>query len=172
MENVEIYNAIRAEIVGNHILMHWFTLAVVLTLLAGVFIVEVRQTILSVFLPLLSLAWAVAMVRFDFFIHRQAAYLRTLEAHMQQGGISMPLWETWKMSLRATPFVIPVADIVASAAIVAPTVYLLFGPARQVFTARGWRGAKLYAWLVAALLILSLCSLAVIPKLAAWGQSS
>jgi hypothetical protein len=171
LESVEIYNVIRAEIVSNHVLMHWFTLAVVLALLAGVFVVEKRQTVLSVFLPLLSLAWAAAMVRFDFFIHRQAAYLRALEAQMQQGGVSMPLWETWKMSLRAASFVVPAADIIASAAIVVPTVYLLFGPARQVFITRKWRGAKLYAWLVAALLILSLCSLAVIPKLAAWGQS-
>ena len=171
MESVEIYNAIRAEIVSNHILMHWFTLVVALTLLAGVFVSEKRQTVLSVFLPLLSLAWAAAMVRFDFFIHRQAAYLRALEAQMQQGGVSVPLWETWKMSLRATPFVVPVADIIASAAIVVPTVYLLFGPARQVLITRKWRGARLYAWLVAALIILSLCSLAVIPKLAAWGQS-
>lgn len=150
--------------------MHWFTLAVVLTLLAGVFVIEVRQTILSVFLPLLSLAWAVAVVRFDFFIHRQAAYLRVLETQMQQGGISVPLWETWKMSLKATPFVVPLADAIASAAIVVPTVYLLFGPAQQVFTARGWRGAKLYAWLVSALLVLSLGSLTTIPKIAAWGQ--
>ncbi len=171
MESVEIYNAIRAEIVSNHVLMHWFTLAVALALLAGVFASELRPTALSVFLPLLSLAWGAAMVRFDFFIHRQAAYLRALEAQMQKGGITVPLWETWKASLRATPFVVPPADAVASAVIVVPTLYLLFGPAQQVFASRGWRGARLYAWLASGLLILSLCSLAAIPKIAAWGQS-
>lgn len=129
MESVEIYNSIRAEIVSNHVLMHWFTLAVALMLLGGVFINELRQTALSVFLPLLSLAWAAAMVRFDFFIHRQAAYLRALEAQMQQGSISIPLWESWKPSLHATPLVVPLADAIASAVIVVPTIYLLFGPA-------------------------------------------
>lgn len=171
MESVEIYNSIRAEIVSNHVLMHWFTLTVALTLLAGVFINELRQTALSIFLPLLSLAWAAAMVRFDFFIHRQAAYLRVLEAQMQKGGISIPLWESWKMSLHATPLVVPMADAIASTAIVVPTVYLLFGPVQQLFASRQWRGAKQFAWLVSTLLILSLCSLAVIPRIAAWGQS-
>lgn len=171
MESVEIYNSIRAEIVSNHVLMHWFTLAVALTLLGGVFINELRQTALSVFLPLLSLAWAAAMVRFDFFIHRQAAYLRALEAQMQQGGISIPLWESWKPSLHATPLVVPLADAIASAVIVVPTIYLLFGPAQQVFASRQWRGAKPYAWLISALLILSLCSLAGVPEIAAWRQS-
>jgi len=171
LEGVEIYNAIRAEIVSNHVLMHWFTLAVALALLAGVFVNDLRPTALSVFLPLLSLAWGAAMVRFDFFIHRQAAYLRALEVQMQKGGIAVPLWETWKASLRATPFVVPPADAIASAVIVVPTLYLLFGPAQQVFASRGWRGARLYAWLASGLLILSLCSLAAIPKIAAWGQS-
>ena len=171
MGSVEIYNSIRAEIVSNHILMHWFTLAVALVILAGILINELRQTVLSVFLPLLSLAWGASMVRFDFFIHRQAAYLRALEAQMQQGGIAIPLWESWKASLRAAPFVIPPADAIASAVIVVPTLYLLFGPTQQVFASRGWRGAKLYAWLASTLLILSLCSLAAVPKLAAWGQS-
>jgi hypothetical protein len=171
LEGVEIYNTIRAEIVSNHVLMHWFTLAVALALLAGVFANELRPTALSVFLPLLSLAWGAAMVRFDFFIHRQAAYLRALEAQMQRGGIAIPLWETWKASLQAAPLVVPPADAVASAVIIVPTLYLLFGPAQQVFASRGWRGAKLYAWLASTLLILSLCSLAAIPKIAAWGQS-
>src|SRR5215210_331787 len=119
--------------------MHWYSIIVAIALLTGVFIVENRKTALSVFLPLLSLAWGAAMVRFDFFIHRQAAYLRALEAQMQRGGMAVPLWETWKASLRAAPFVVPPADALSSAVIVVPTRSLLFGTAQQVFSSRGWR---------------------------------
>lgn len=56
MEGVEIYNAIRAEIASNHVLMHWFALAVASALLAGVLANDLHQTALRVFLPLLSLA--------------------------------------------------------------------------------------------------------------------
>lgn len=150
--------------------MHWFTLIVALTLLLGTLITEVRQTLLSVFLPLLSVAWAAAMVRFDFFIHRQAAYLRALELQMQQQGLSVPLWESWKASLRSTQFIVPVADVIASAVIVIPTIYMLFGPAQQVFAQRQWVGARAYAWSVSVLIVLLLCSLTVIPRIAAWGH--
>jgi hypothetical protein len=156
-------------VLANHILMHWISLLVVLALLIGTWVVEKsRPTILSLFLPLLSLAWAAAMVRFDFFIHRQAAYLRALEAQMSAGGLTIPMWESWKDSLRATPFVVPVLDMVACAVVVIPTAYLLFGPAQQVFQLRQWRGGKIFAWGVFTLLILLLCSLAIIPRIAGW----
>lgn len=167
MEPVEIYNAARHEIISNHVLMHWFSIIIVVTILAGVLVVEMRgRTILSVFLPLLSVAWAAAMVRFDFFIHRQAAYLRQLEAQMSEAGVRVPLWETWKASLRSTVIVVPAADVLASAVIVVPTLYLLFGPAQQFFQESGWRWGKVYAWIVSAILLLLLASLAVIPKIA------
>ena len=154
---------------ANHVLMHWISLVIVLTLLTGVWVVErTRPTILSVFLPLLSLTWAAAMVRFDFFIHRQAAYLRALEAQMSPGSASLPMWETWKSSLKATPFVVPLADMIACAVIVIPTTYLLFGPARQFFQLRQWKGEKIFAWGVSALLVLLLCSLVLIPRIADW----
>lgn len=168
----DVYTAARAEIVSNHVLMHWFTLAVAVLLLLGVLIAESRQTILSVFLPLLSLAWAAAMVRFDFFIHRQAAYLRAVEAQLQAGGVSVPLWESWKMSLRSTQYIVPIADVIACAVIVVPTIYLLFGPAQKFFQLRQWRWGNVYAWSISILILLLLCSLTVIPKIAAWGHGS
>jgi len=147
--------------------MHWFSIVVVLALLGGVLVIETQgRTILSVFMPLLSVAWAAAMVRFDFFIHRQAAYLRQLEAQMREAGVTVPLWETWKASLRSTVIVIPAADVIASMVIVIPTLYLLFGPAQQFLHQSGWKWGKLYAWAVSAILLLLLASLAVIPKIA------
>jgi hypothetical protein len=167
LDTVEIYNIARSEIISNHVLMHWFSIIVVVTILAGVLVVEIRgRTILSVFLPLLAVAWAAAMVRFDFFIHRQAAYLRQLEAQMREAGVTVPLWETWKASLRSTVIVVPAADVLASAVIVVPTLYLLFGPAQQFFLQRGWRWGKLYAWTISAILLILLASLVVIPKIA------
>lgn len=164
---MELYNAARSEIIGNHVLMHWFSIVVAITILAGALVVEMRgRTILSVFLPLLAVAWAAAMVRFDFFIHRQAAYLRQLEAQMRESGTAFPLWETWKASLRSTVIIVPAADVLASAVILVPTLYLLFGPAQQFFQQSGWRWGKLYAWALSAILILLLASLAVIPKIA------
>jgi len=165
----DLYISGRSEIVSNHVLMHWFSILVAVTLLAGVLIVERHEkTILSVFLPLLSVAWASAILRFDFFIHRQAAYLRELEAQMRGNGVPYPLWETWKASARATPVVVPFADIIASAVIVIPTIYLLFGPAQRFFKENGWKGRRTYAWSVSIILILLLSLLAVIPKIAAY----
>jgi hypothetical protein len=163
----ETYSAMRAEIVTNHVLMHWFTVVVALTLLVGVWIVEHRKTILSMFLPLLSLAWAASMVRFDFFIHRQAAYLRTFESQLQEKGASTPLWETWKAASRSTPFVVPVLDAIAVSVIVIPTFYLLFGPAQEFCQTKGWGWGRKYAWSVSVVLLLLLLSLTVIPRLSA-----
>ena len=77
-----IYAAMRAEIVTNHVLLHITTFAVMLVLLTGAFVTERRDTILSVLLPLVSLMWASATLRFDFFIHRQGAYLAQLEPRL------------------------------------------------------------------------------------------
>jgi hypothetical protein len=166
MGEVEIYNAIRSEIVTNHILIHVTTWIVVIILLVGTWVVENRKTILSVILPLLTLAWAAAVVRFDFFIHRQAAYLRGFENHLQQSGLSMPLWESWKSSLRSTAFVVPLADFLAVLVIVLPTIYLLFIPAQEFFHQKRWRGGKLYAWVILILIGLLLGLLLFIPKIA------
>ena len=165
---IDIYNTIRAEIVANHTLMHWYSIIVALALLAGIVLIELRKTVLSVFLPLLSLAWASAMVRFDFFIQRQGVYLRDFEMQLQEHGLSAPMWETWKTSLRSTQILIPIADAIAVLAIVVPTLYLLFGPAQEIFQLHQWKRSKLYAWSVSIMLVLLLCSLAVIPRIAAW----
>jgi hypothetical protein len=166
---LDIYISGRSEIISNHVMMHWFTMIVAVTLLAGILIVEKRgTTIQSVFLPLLSLAWASAMLRFDFFIHRQAAYLREVESQMRGNGMAYPLWETWKASARATPVVVPLADIIASSVIVIPTLYLLFGPAQRFFDERSWKGKRAYAWIISILLVLLLSMLAAIPKIAAY----
>jgi hypothetical protein len=167
VNDFDLYTTIRSEIVANHALMHWFTLVTAITLLASVWIIEHRRTILSLFVPLLSLAWAAAMVRFDFFIHRQAAYLRSLESRLQETG-AMPLWETWKAKSRSTQFVVPLLDIIAVTVIVLPTLYLLFGPAREYCRTKQWRWATIYAWAVSIMLVGLLLSLAVIPKIAAY----
>lgn len=165
---MELYTTIRSEIIQNIALMQWFSIITALALLLGLVVIAWRNTIASVFFPLLSLSWAAAMVRFDFFIHRQAAYLRELEAQMRETGMTMPLWETWKTSIRSTSFVVPIADVFACLVIVAPTLYLLFGPAQEIFQLNKWRGQRVYAWGVSSVLILLLLSLAAIPSLAAW----
>jgi hypothetical protein len=168
MELLGLYNTLRAEIVTNQVMMHWFSLIMALAILAGVVVAERRTTILSVFLPLLSVSWAASIVRFDFFIHRQAAYLRVIESQLREQGLAIPMWETWKSSLGATPFVVPVLDLFVVSIIVIPTFYLLFGSSLEVFASRGWRGGKVYAWIMSSLLAVLLMSLAVIPKIAGW----
>ena len=167
LDSSDVYSIVRTEIIANHSLMHWHSLIVAIVILVGVQVIEARQTILSVFLPLLSIAWAAAMVRFDFFIHRQAAYLRYLESQTT-GGNSFQLWETWKTSLGGARFVIPPADFFAVIVIVVPTLYLLFGPSRQFFQIKQWKGGNLYAWSTTALLCLLLASLLIIPTVANW----
>lgn len=162
----EIYQIIRWEIITNHVLMHVTTLLVVIVLLFGTWLIEQRKSVLSVFLPLLSLAWAAAIVRFDFFIHRQGIYLRALEAHFRETGVSAPLWETWKASLRSTAFIVPIADFIALLVILLPTFYLLFGPAQEFFLMKQWRGRRAYAFMVTGLLCLLSLSLLFIPLLA------
>jgi len=164
---MDLYNSIRSEIVVNHILMHLTTVVIVVVLLVGVWLSEQRESIISVLLPLLSLSWAAAMVRFDFFIHRQAAYLRALEASLHQNGLAIPLWEGWKVSLQSTRVVIPIADMFATLILVVATAYLLFGPCRKVFISRGWPAHRLYSWLILVSMIGLLLSLAFIPQLAA-----
>jgi len=84
MDTTQVYIALRSEIVSNHVLMHWFTMTVALSVIVGTVLIErLGRTILSIILPLLSLAWAASTLRFDFFIHRQAAYLRFVETQTQ-----------------------------------------------------------------------------------------
>jgi hypothetical protein len=166
MDELQVYVSIRSEILTNHVLIQWFTLIVAVVFIIGTTVVErLGRTILSVFLPLLSLAWAASVVRFDYFIHRQAAYLRRLEADMQTNA---PLWETWKGSLHSTALVVPLLDVLAVSVIVIPTLYLLFVPAQDYFRSRSWRWGKLYALSIAALRTLLLLSIAVVPKIASY----
>ncbi len=165
MLETDVYNIIRAEIITNHVLMHLFTLTVVIILFTGICVVERHQTILSVFLPLLTLAWGAAIVRFDFFVHRQAKFLRVLEAHIIEKSGSVPLWESWKFSSTSPAYIIPIADIIAFAVILVPTLYLLFNKSPKYFEANQIKGGKLYAWGVTAILFLLLLSLAIIPTI-------
>ena len=162
-----VYASVRGEITTNHVLMHVVTLAVAVILIAGVWVVEARPTVLSVLLPFLSLAWAAAILRFDYFIHRQGAYLRALESHLTATGTSYPLWEIWKGSRRSTMFVLPALDFVGCTVIVIPTLYLLLGPAREYFKAHQWPGASAFAYSMTILLIGLLAILGIIPTLAA-----
>jgi len=168
MNEVEVYNAIRSEIVTNHVLLHLTTFIVVAALLTGTYVIENRKSIISVLLPILTLSWAAATVRFDYFIHRQAAYLRSAETRMQESGISIPLWETWKFSLRSTSIIVPIADVITILVILLPTTYLLFGPAQEFFILNMWRGRKVYAWGVSIAIVFFLCSLLFIPRIADW----
>lgn len=167
MNEIELYNTIRSEILVNHVLMHLTTIVVVIALLAGVWLNERRVSMVSVLLPLLSLSWAAAMVRFDFFIHWQAAYLRLLEGSLRQSGVVTPLWETWKASLGSTRVVIPIADLFAVLIVLVTTAYLLFGPAREVFKARAWPAHLAYSCAILLLTVGLLCSLPFVPGLAA-----
>lgn len=165
----DVYLSIRNEITANHTLMHWFTLAVCIIVFAGAAVVEFRRSILSIWLPLLSLAWAASMLRFDFFIHRQGTYLRAFEQQLIEDGVTFPLWEMWKISLQATKLVVSVTDVIACAVIVLPTIYILFGPAQEYFRTANWPGGRFFAWGISTLLIALLCSLAAVPRLAALG---
>lgn len=160
MQEVEIYSVIRQEIIYNHGLMHWFTFLVLAALLAGCKIIEMRKTILSVFLPLMSLGWAASVIRFDFFIHRQGAYLRILERRIQDNGISIELWETWKGVHTSGVFVIPLADVFIFIVILIPTAYILFVHAREYFDERNWRGGNIYVWAILGCIV---CLLGLIP---------
>jgi hypothetical protein len=166
MSELDVYNAIRAEVVNNHNLMHLITMIVLILLLLGVAYVELKKGVLSILLPLLTLSWAAAMVRFDFFIHRQGAYLRALETSINHGGVKIPLWESWKYSLNSTKFVVPIADLLSVIVIIVPTVYLLFGPAQDFFVSHQWRGGKIFSFGVLILITVTLISLLLIPRIA------
>lgn len=166
MQEAELYSIIRQEIMNNHNLMHWFTFFVVVLLLVGGVVVEKQKTVLSVFLPLISLAWAAAVVRFDFFIHRQGAYLKALESQMQNSGFAYPLWETWKSSHSTTAFIVPLSDIVIFIVIIVLTAYVLFGYTQKYFADRQWRAGKAYSWTVLISIIILLCLLPFIPFIA------
>jgi len=167
MGELELYTTIRNEIVVNHVLMHLMTIFVVFMLVGGTWLVETRRSFVSLLLPLLSLAWAAAMVRFDFFIHRQGAYLRLLEASLQRRGApDLPFWELSKAQLHSTRYVVPTADVLGILIIIVPTIYLLFGPCKSLFKERQWRGHLPYAWTVLLLIALLLSSLPFIPRIA------
>lgn len=166
MSEIELYVSIRNEIVTNHVLMHFLTFMVIVILLIGLWIAERRTTILSVFLPLLAISWAAAILRFDFFIHRQGAYLRRVEASLIESGFAIPLWEHWKASLYSTKAVVPLADVFIILSVIGPAIYLLFGPARVTFSERAWRFYGLYSWSTLIVLMLLLLSLLFIPLVA------
>ena len=167
MNEIDLYNSIRNEIVVNHALMHVTTIVVIIALLTGVWLSEKRESMISVLLPLLSLSWAAAMVRFDFFIHRQAAYLRAFEASLNKSGLAVPLWETWKVSLQSTRVVVPLADLFAILIVIVTTAYLLFGPAKKVFLSRSWPAHRVYSWAILLSTIGLLLFLTLIPAIAA-----
>lgn len=167
MGELELYSTIRNEIVVNHVLIHLTTIFVVFMLVGGTWFVETRKSFVSLLLPLLSLAWAAAIVRFDFFIHRQGAYLRLLETALQKRvGPDMPFWELTKAQLHSTRYVVPIADALSILIIIVPTIYLLFGPCKSFFQERQWSGHALYAWTVLLLIALLLASLPFIPRIA------
>ena len=162
MHSDQVYIAMRAEILADHVMMHWFTIIVALAILAGTWIVENRSNVLAAFLPLLAVSWAAATLRFDFFIHRQAAYLNILEASLSSPTMS---WDRWKAGLASTPLIVAPADVFAAAVIVIPTLYLLFGPCQQAFQLAGWKGGRVYAWVLTILILAALGMLGAVPRI-------
>lgn len=165
MQEAEIYNAIRQEIISNNVLMHWFTFFVIIVLLIGCKIIENRKTVLSVFLPLIAPAWAASILRFDYFIHRQGAYLRALENRMQNNGFNSPLWETWKATHSSSIFIVPFADIIIFFAVIIPTGYILYNYTLNYFKEENWRFGKTYVLTVLLSTIILLLFLAFVPSI-------
>jgi hypothetical protein len=99
----------------------------------GVYIMGNRLTTMGVLLPIFSSASAVALTRFDFFIHRHASYLRTLKGDVGANGVDFSLWESWRTILKSTTIVVTVLNVLVSLAIIVPTLGLIFGPAREYF---------------------------------------
>jgi hypothetical protein len=163
MPEAEIYNVIRQEIITNHNLMHWITLLVAVSLLIGCRIIEKRKTIICVFLPLVSVAWAASVLRFDYFIHRQASYLRAFEFQMQKSGFAFPLWETWKAEHRSGIFIVPFADLIVFLLIIIPTAFILFNYTQQYFSEKKWKFGKVYVWTILTLLIVLLLLSPFVP---------
>ena len=154
-------NTVRWEIIANHVLMHVTTLIVLSLFLAITAYVEYRKSILSVMMPLIAVSWAAAMVRFDYLIHRQGAYIAFVEHATGAQG-----WETWRKGLMATAYVMPLLDGLSVLAIVALTGFVAFGPATQYLRARGSVWANSYRWIVMIAVALLLASLGAVPWLA------
>ena len=161
----DVYNAVRQEIMLNHALMHWVSLAIAITLLTGTAYCETRTSVLSALLPLLGVAWAAATLRFDFLIHRQGAYLQHLETTLTQQGGPI-LWETWKQQHHAQNIALPILDLIASIPIIAATAYLAFRPATQYLTRNAVPGARAYPWAIIILQLTLLALLGIIPTIA------
>lgn len=140
--------------------MHWISLAVIIILFAGLIILENRKSVLSVFLPLICPAWAASILRFDFFIHRQAAYLRNLEVKIQESGFNFPLWENWKSEHTSGFLIVPLADLIIFLIIVISTAYILFTYTSEHFERKKWRFRKFYVW---SILFITIALLSIIP---------
>jgi hypothetical protein len=159
-----VYLSLRQELLATDEMLHAFTLIVFLALIIGAWVCEKQKTILSVLLPILSLAWAASVVRFDFFIHRLGAYLRPIEANLLRNS-PVPPWEIWKSNLAATRILIPIADVIAFGAILATTSFILIGPTRGYFEERGWRGSSSYTTAILLIMVALFITVAFIPRL-------
>jgi hypothetical protein len=160
MDRTQIYVVIREEIIANHILMHAVSVVVILALLFGTWLVERRSTVLSVLLPFLAITWAAGMLRFEFFIQRQGAYLRAFERQADPGYAT---WELWKAGFTPTKIVVPLADVFTVSVVFVTTAYLVFGPARYYLRDRNPGLARVFPWLVLGCLGVLMISWAIIP---------
>jgi hypothetical protein len=163
VDKTQVYVIIRQEIVANHVLMHTVSVITVVVLVFGVWLVERRRTFLSVLLPLLAISWAGAMVRFEFLIHRQGAYLRELERYLRASDRRLPTWELWKAEFTPTQIVMPLADVFTFLVVLVATAYLCFGPAKSFLADGHPRLSRIYPWVVLSVLCLLFCALAVVP---------
>jgi hypothetical protein len=157
------YAAIRQEIVANHVLMHAVTLVAVIVLLGGVWLAERRRTVLSVFLPLFAVTWAASMLRFEFFIQRQGAFLRDYERYLVRVEHAGPTWELWKAGFTPTQVVVPLADVFTFVGILAPALYLAFVPGRSFLADRTPALARIFPWAILVVLLGLLAGIGVIP---------
>ena len=129
---------------------------------------------MSALLALYADAWAAAVLRLDYLIQRQGAYVRTLESALAPGPGASTTWEAWKAGAVATTWVLPITDLVASLAVVAPALFIIWGPFRRFWRERQAddragdeaRRATCYASVATALLAVPLLALPTVPVLA------
>lgn len=159
---VVLYSSLRDEIQLANQLLHWFSFIILVLLLLGYTICDKRSSVLSVTLPLLTLAWAASVFRFDVFIHRTGSYLKTIEAQLP-GMVGIEGWEHWKAAHPNGSYLIGFTDLIVFAVIMALTGMILKGPCREYFVVKGWGNYLVYAAAIILLTLLLLGGIAVVP---------
>jgi hypothetical protein len=161
-----MYAVLRNEILLHQFLLYTTTLVVALVCMAAVVVCERRDSVLSVLAPALASAWAGAVLRFDYLIHRQGAYLLILEDRISAISYPMPLWEHWKGDLPGKALFLGPTDALTCLAVVAPALYLTWTLGRRHLQARAPQWALPVAVCLTALIMVPLLLLPFVPAAA------